>query len=107
MNKKATKTITPIKTGKRTIIAPIPSGGVTNDGIESSMSEAVKALANHMQTRQFNTEEEAINFLISSVTAKLAEDPTTQGQMKEFLELLVETDPELKQEIVHAIKTRE
>lgn len=53
-----------------------------------------------------SSEEEALNFLISNITDKLGEQGLEGAQMREFLSLILDTDPTLKEEILQGISVR-
>jgi hypothetical protein len=52
------------------------------------------------------SEEEALSFLISRITDKVGEQGMGGEQMREFLTLLLDTDPTLKEEILQGITHR-
>lgn len=52
------------------------------------------------------SEEEALSFLISNITEKLGEQGMARAQMAEFLSLILDTDPTLKEEILQGISPR-
>lgn len=58
------------------------------------------------QQRTFATEQEALAFFYERLLEMSAEDLHEKAQMREFLELLVETDPALKTDLLAAVKIR-
>ncbi|MEN9846598.1 MAG: hypothetical protein RIS36_1745 [Pseudomonadota bacterium] len=50
-----------------------------------------------------SSETEALNFLLSSITDKLGDQGVEKAQMHQFLSLILETDPALKEEILRGI----
>lgn len=57
------------------------------------------------QKRVFSDEREAIEFFVAHLIGAVQE-PGEQGQMREFLELLLETDPQLKQDLLAGVTSR-
>lgn len=66
----------------------------------------LNAVVVEAQQRTFATEDEALAFFYDKLLEKSGEDPQEQGQMREFLELLVETDPALKADLLSAVSIR-
>ncbi len=58
------------------------------------------------QQRTFASEQEALAFFYDKLLSKSAEDSQEEAQMREFLELLVETDPKLKADLLSAVRVR-
>jgi hypothetical protein len=54
----------------------------------------------------WTSEEEALGCLISSITEKLGDEGMEGAQMREFLSLILDTDPTLKAEILQGISLR-
>jgi hypothetical protein len=48
----------------------------------------------------YSSEEQALEVLVGSIVAKLADSPKDQLEMAEFLEMVLDTDPELRSEIL-------
>jgi len=63
-------------------------------------------MAEEIRRQQFGSENEAFGFLVESIVGKLDDDPEQQAEMKKFLELLLETDPELRDEIKRTVSIR-
>lgn len=57
-------------------------------------------------SQAFSSETQALDFLVSSITDKLGAEGGERSQMLEFLNLILETDPSLKEEILDGISTR-
>lgn len=70
----------------------------------SPVSPVIEELSRLSSERTFTSEEEGLAFLIESVVTKLEGDPTAQGEMRDFLHLLLETDPILREEILVNLK---
>lgn len=51
-----------------------------------------------------SSEQEALNFLLSSITDKLGDQGVEKAQMHEFLSIILDTDPALKEEILRGIR---
>jgi len=62
-------------------------------GFESAIDE-------EFQRRTFTSEQEAIDFLIAAVASRLADSADQEADMCQFLKLLVDTDPELKGQLL-------
>ena len=52
------------------------------------------------------SEEEALNVLLGRITDKLGHRGSEQAQMHEFLTLILDTDPSLKEELLREIVIR-
>jgi hypothetical protein len=52
------------------------------------------------------TDEEALNLLLGRITDKLGQRGSEQAQMHEFLTLILDTDPSLKEELLREIVIR-
>lgn len=50
--------------------------------------------------------EEALSLLIANIADKLGEDGGEGAQMREFLSLILDTDPTLKEEILQGVSLR-
>jgi hypothetical protein len=55
---------------------------------------------------EFSTEDQAIDFLLGSVVDKLSDNPEDRADMADFLGMLLDTDPELKEEILANVAIR-
>lgn len=55
----------------------------------------------------FSSEEQALEFLLGSVVEKIGDDPTARAEMADFLTMLLDTDPELKGEVLAGVAIRE
>ncbi len=55
---------------------------------------------------EFGSEDQAIDFLLGSVVDKLSDNPDDRADMADFLGMLLETDPELKEEILASVAIR-
>lgn len=56
--------------------------------------------------QEFGSEDQAIDFLLGSVVDKLSESPEDRAEMADFLGMLLDTDPELKEEILANVSIR-
>jgi len=56
--------------------------------------------------QEFSSEDQAIDFLLGSVVDKLSENPEDRADMADFLGMLLDTDPELKEEILANVAIR-
>ena len=74
----------------------------TVESVRSSFADAVLTEA----SQTLSSEERALDFLVSSITEKLGSEGVERTQMHEFLNLILETDPALKEEIMQEISPR-
>lgn len=56
--------------------------------------------------QEFSTEDQAIDFLLGSVVDKLSDNPEDRADMADFLGMLLDTDPQLKEEILANVAIR-
>jgi hypothetical protein len=101
MTKRATKTkhlrlAKPVVRTQTAVEAP-SAKSVTSSFADAVLSEASQALS---------SEEKALDFLVASITDKLSGTGQERSQMHEFLSLILETDPALKEEILQEITLR-
>lgn len=99
MTKKSTKeraceTSTPRRAQRR--ISPKAPNGVP----VSSRKPRVEPL------EAYGSEEEALNLLLGRITDKLGHRGSEQTQVHEFLTLILDTDPSLKEELLREIVIR-
>ena len=72
-------------------------------------TNAVPVLANKLDVEPFEacgSEEQALHVLLSRITGKLGHRGSEQAQMHEFLTLILDTDPSLKEELLREIVIR-
>ncbi len=50
--------------------------------------------------QSFSSEQQALNFFTESIASKVAGDPAQRADLQQFLQLLLETDPLLREELV-------
>lgn len=74
----------------------------TIDEVRSTFTNAFMAEA----TQAFSSEEQAVSLLLSNITDKLGTEGSDKSQMHDFLRLVLETDPALKDEILEGITIR-
>lgn len=55
----------------------------------------------------YSSEKQALEVLVGGIVSKLADSPKEQLEMAEFLDMVLETDPELKREILAATTIRQ
>lgn len=67
---------------------------------------ALNAVLAEVQQRTFADEQEALSFFYDRLLESAAENPEEREQMLEFLQLLVETDPALKADLLGAARIR-
>ena len=85
-------------------------GRLTNSPARSAERGAQAAPAQRpesaVQCQVFNSEDQAIEVLLSQVVGRLEDDPAEQADMKAFLAELLETDPVLRDEILSEVTIR-
>jgi hypothetical protein len=74
---------------------------VSAPAIELSAVEA--ALEEALQRGSFESEQEALDFCLQTIVSKFAEDEQQRTDMYQFLELLLETDTELREHLLSAV----
>ena len=57
-------------------------------------------------TQVYSSEEQAIEVLLENVVGRMADESQDQREMREFLSVILDTDPTLKQEILQATTIR-
>jgi len=72
-------------------------------GQKSSFESPAQAL---IGTQVYSSEEQALEVLLESVVGRLADAPESQQEMREFLSMILDTDPVLKEEILQATTIR-
>jgi hypothetical protein len=73
---------------------------------QSSDPLVADLVARASQNCAFESEEQALDFFIGSVCDKLGDGTTEQGEMQEFLRLLVDTDPTFGKELLKGVGVR-
>lgn len=85
------------------IVRPMASAKApTVESVRSSFADAVLTEA----SQALSSEEKALDVLVSCITDKLGGEGQERSQMHEFLTLMLETDPALKEEIMQEISPR-
>lgn len=85
--------------------ANIVRGELREEGIASSTEQVQGAAANFIG-KSFNSPSEALNALVESVVQRFDDDSEEQEEMREFLHALLESDPELAEEILAGAEIR-
>jgi hypothetical protein len=80
--------------------------GASLEAHENTDPLVTELVARATQTGSFDSEAEALDFFIDSVCGKLGDGTTEQGEMQEFLRLLVETDPVFGEELLKGVGVR-
>ncbi len=62
------------------------------------------ASANGLSAEPAGSEEEVLSSLLSSITDNLGDQGVEKAQLHEFLNLILDTDPALKEEILRGIR---
>jgi hypothetical protein len=69
----------------------------------STLSAAAEALSSSVQARVAASPVQGVGSLIDSLVGYLGENESEQAEMREFLEMLVDTDPVLKDELLQSL----
>jgi hypothetical protein len=106
MTKKATKT-------QEEQAQPQFKGRLTNTPSRTLQSSAQvvdgareRGLAEDLTKQRYSSEEQALEVLVDSIVSKLVDSPAEQAEMREFLDLILETDPPLREEILASTSIR-
>jgi hypothetical protein len=62
------------------------------------------ALSDLLSTHTGASEDQVLDTLLTRITDKLGDQGVEKGQMHEFLSLILDTDPALKEEILRGIR---
>ena len=104
--KSALKVVTPQRTSAAHKTAPLVERRSEMSGGTSDTSSAWAQTVVGEASQVFSSEEQALSFLVDSVTGKLGDSEVERTQMHEFLNLLLDTDPTLREEILAAVTIR-
>jgi hypothetical protein len=63
-------------------------------------------LAEGLAKQVFSSEEQVLEVLVSQVVSRYEDDPGEQAEMKEFLHTILETDPDLRSQILSGATIR-
>jgi hypothetical protein len=106
MAKKATKT-------QEEQAQPQFKGRLTNSPsttLQSSAQSASRAPEQSMSesaaTQVYSSEDQALEVLVDSIVGKLSQSPQERAEMEEFLKLIIDTDPALREEILASTTIR-
>jgi hypothetical protein len=106
MSKRATKKIVETRDSRKA--SPKRTEQVSLAGASEPVpSAALKGVMDAGIKQEFSSREQALGFFIDSIVSKLGDDPASQREMREFLKLLIDTDPALCEELVQSVRTRE
>jgi hypothetical protein len=86
--------------------ASMVRGGLKEEGHNSGI-EGVHGAASNFIGKSFNSPSEALNALVESVVKRFDDDSEEQDEMREFLYALLESDPELAEEILAGIEIQD
>jgi hypothetical protein len=100
-----------VVTKSETAAKNAPKGQLVNTPSRTAeqMSKAnspLSSLTEAIGTQVFSSEEQALEVLVSQVVSRFEEDPEEQVEMREFLNVILETDPELRNEILSGVTIR-
>jgi hypothetical protein len=73
---------------------------------ENQVAQPIQPANCEAQGQVYSSEEQALEVLVESIVAKLADSPKEQNEMAEFLDMILETDPELRSEILASTTIR-
>jgi hypothetical protein len=80
--------------------------GELNEGESDSDTQEVQGAAANFLGKSFNSPSEALNALVESVVQRFDDDSEEQEEMREFLHAVLESDPELAEEILAGAEIR-
>ena len=90
-------------------IRPVPSLSETVGRIAPDVTDPLSPFAEQVldEAKQcFISEGQALSFLVENIVDKLGEGSDDRSQMHEFLQVLLESDPLLREEILAGISVR-
>lgn len=100
MNKKAVKaSVEQVKESTRQL-----ANSVSATGVKHSSPNAV--VEDHFLGQTFESEDSAINFLVGSVVNRLGADTPEGADMQDFLDMVLESDPSLREELLAGVSIR-
>lgn len=107
-NPKVTAIAAPTRRVKQPQERTTKSIGMGDGSAPSELSQSVLSEAR----QSFSSEEQALSFLLNSVIEKLGDGEKLRGggaestQLHEFLKLVLETDPDLREQVLSGIAIR-
>jgi hypothetical protein len=90
-------------------VRPAPSLSESVGRIVPDVSEPLSPFAEQVldEAKQcFSSEDQALSFLVENIVNKLEEGSNDRSQMHDFLKLLLESDPLLREEILAGVTVR-
>jgi hypothetical protein len=106
MAKKATKT-------QQEQAQPQFKGRLTNSPsttLRSSSQSASRGLEHSVYenktTQVYSSEDQALELLVDSIVGKLSDTPKERAEMEQFLKMIIDTDPALRDEILASTTIR-
>jgi hypothetical protein len=88
---------------------PVSSVSASSVRDASAVAETLSPFAERVldEAKQcFSSEDQALSFLVENIVDKLGEGSDDRSQMHEFLQLLLESDPVLREEILAGVCVR-
>jgi hypothetical protein len=73
---------------------------------EKEVLKTEGALDPSLAKQNFSSEQQAIQFFTESIASKIEEDPAQRADLQEFLQLLLETDPILREELLEGLNVK-
>ncbi|MEY4700213.1 MAG: hypothetical protein RL326_400 [Pseudomonadota bacterium] len=96
-----------LKVAKETVVTRSLENAPSRDATRVKPKSLAIIQADDEDVRQeFSSEDQAIDFLLGSVVDKLSENPEDRAEMADFLGMLLDTDPALKEEILANVSIR-
>ncbi len=108
MVKKATKIKEGVKSIRKgpSLRSSAPQRATEVVGAGSAVEQSFGAEVVDQQKQLFSSKEQALEFFVGSVLDKLGGESEERAQVHEFLELLLETDPALKDDLLAGVAIR-
>jgi hypothetical protein len=65
-----------------------------------------QVVAEGMRKQVYSSEQQALEVLVDSIVGKLSDTPEERAEMQDFLEMILDTDPMLREEILASTAIR-
>jgi hypothetical protein len=83
------------------------------ESVPTGASRPPKAAVTHeemldptLAKQSFSSEQQALEFFTESIAAKLEQDPAQRADMQQFLRVLLDTDPLLREELLGGLNVK-
>ena len=75
-------------------------------GAQAASRPVEQNVSEKIATQVYSSEDQALEVLVDSIVGKLSESPKERAEMEEFLKLIIDTDPALREEILASTTIR-